>query len=953
MQRRASGVLRWDDSDEAVVGVRVAVHELGRAKPLGSAATNKGGEYTIRWDDPVEGCSRLLYITVTDKRGRRLATTYDVSTSILAPDARLNVTVPAASRPDRNRRAVVQVGSLLLDAKQLAEADERLVIDIARAMVEPEYEKRVRDRLRAVSPDLVPSTHVRRTLCGTQLLRTIEEIIRLKQWPREVALQVDDILRMRHLRARGFATQVHLCPNFRITYQDSGPAAVDPDTSSQNVIDPGSNPPVTLATLPAGGEPTYIKRVCFWLERALATYVNAPFSMRNPAAGGRIEVEINTAAFGSATPAVFFLNNALPADVLCAVAVHELFHMVQFEYTGTGVWNFSIMEGGATWAEDTAADFMNRYLDEAGTNFNGSGYMVQPHQSLESFGYKASLLFRYIAEQHSALTAPANEPLIGVETYRALIERCEAGTWSTNDIRDAIRQLPWYQDLFDFHYLDPARLDLTSGETTIGNFVLAAYLKDLGVAVPDSRFDFMEDEQNIFIDDVIATMIPTTPLQATLASVTFAGTGNITTTASATFSSTVNRIASRYYEVTVDSAVTNVELQFTAGAGLTNCIFQAVLIDTTGAVREIYRTDRTNYTKRFPNNISGVRLQKIMMVATGASTPGPFTLTASAASAATDVMVTRWHTIMQREYEIDSRNWAWHWVSPDIFVDNDLDGVADGEVFFNFNNKLHIRLHNKGNLAAAGIGVEFWYQDASGGLSPAAWLPVTNMAGTTQTLGGLTLAAGASQTFSVDWSPAPSGMSSHFCVRAIVTVPGDPNTDNKRVLSNFGNVKVKPGGFFDLQLIRRNLDRELPRLIRPVVVPRGIDGLEIAPRDLAASTTVMQPGTEQVDTLRLSYWPPKRAATQLEPMGRTQKDDCPCRDPMRVPVTRPDPKGNYPIDPRTLPPGLDGRSMITVVHLADGIPIGGVTYLVDTRDERRKGRQKRARPVRRARRSRK
>jgi len=275
--------------------------------------------------------------------------------------------------------------------------------------------------------------------------------------------------------------------------------------------------------------------------------------------------------------------------------------------------------------------------------------------------------------------------------------------------------------------------------------------------VPDRRFDFMEDEENISIDDVIATVIPGAPLQTTLGTVFRAGTGTVTATSSASFNNTVPRFGSRYFEVAVDPGVTSVQLQFTAAPGLSSVLFQAALIDENNQVREIYRSDRTSYSKRFPNLRDGKRLNRIALIVTGCASAGNFTVSASPAVAASDVMVTRWHSVMKTEYEIDSRNWAWTWVSPDIFVDNNLDGVADGTVFFNVDNKLHIRLHNKGNLDANNIGVEFWYQDASGGLSPTAWLPVRNTAGTIQSLSGLSLAQGASSAWSVDWSPAPSG----------------------------------------------------------------------------------------------------------------------------------------------------------------------------------------------------
>src|SRR5690606_6372973 len=104
------------------------------------------------------------------------------------------------------------------------------------------------------------------------------------------------------MRWTGFAEQTHECANFTITYQDSGAAAVPSSTAAQDVLDPGSNPAVVLASLPAGGAPTYIKRICFWLERALASYINAPFSMLNPAADGKIPVVVNSAPYGSASP---------------------------------------------------------------------------------------------------------------------------------------------------------------------------------------------------------------------------------------------------------------------------------------------------------------------------------------------------------------------------------------------------------------------------------------------------------------------------------------------------------------------------------------------------------------------------------------------------------------------------------------------------------------------------
>ena len=114
-----------------------------------------------------------------------------------------------------------------------------------------------------------------------------------------------------------------------------------------------------LVTLPAGPPPTYIKRLCFWLERALDSYVSPPFSMLNPAAGGKIPVSVVDEFAGGVSPSgLFHIGNALSPDLMCAVAVHELMHMVQLEYGGTGLWQYSVFEGGAVFAEDSAADVL-------------------------------------------------------------------------------------------------------------------------------------------------------------------------------------------------------------------------------------------------------------------------------------------------------------------------------------------------------------------------------------------------------------------------------------------------------------------------------------------------------------------------------------------------------------------------------------------------------------------
>jgi hypothetical protein len=936
------GIIRWDDGNDPVIGAIVHLYSSGLSErtPLGTGETDKAGRFIINLGDKIgiEQCHQpyVIFFVVTDPKGHILISTQETPSHFMGYSWEMNIQIPGDASQmvydkPQIKRPKIQVGPLTMDAKLVSEATTDDVLNIARILANRPVSKTALKRIGELSPEIASKRLVRKTLSGTPILAAINALIKLKGWPRDVALEVDRILQG---AGYGYTAQIYDSANFHVTYYDDGPDAVDPDTSAQDVYEPGSNPPVVIDTLPAGSPPTYVKRVCYWLEKALTTYVSAPFSMLNPAASGKIAVFITSDDFGSADPSAFYINKELPPDIICAVGVHELFHMVQFQYPGAyppgGIWTEAVVEGGATIAEDSVADLMNRYLDEAAHNFNGIGVMSNPNQCLTYASYKASLFWRYIAEQQSA---DITEPFVGVETYRNIIEHCSAGTWSTDNIKDAIRELPWYQDFYEFGYLDPAKLDRTSSETVFGNYVLACYLKDLGVNVPDRRFDFIEDEEEIRLDDILQPVLGAAePLQTTLASVTLTGTGNLTAAGSLSFNGQVNSFASRYYVVTIDPAVTNINVQFAATSSLTSSIFQIVLIDEDNAVRDIHRTDFTTYTKYLTNLRDGKHLNRILLVVSGANSSGNFSLSVSSTSPVPDVMVTRWHTALKTEYEIDSFNWAWTWVSPDIWVDNDQDGIADGEVYFNYNNKLHVRLHNKGNADASGIQIDLYYQSASAGLSSTAWLPVQDANSQPPTLTNLSLSAGATQDWVVDWAPLPDGTSHHFCVKAVVTVPGDPNTDNKRVLSNFGNVVVHYGGYTDLAILRQQFGPS-PRPVFLHVVPRLTQELNISSRDLIEQKVqVLRPGEAILDKIRIEH----------RPLGaHVAYSDTKAKQTFHFPFIKrmdkyPDPHGYYGTDPRALPPGVADKPMITVVNEIEGRVLGGMTFLVTVEKEPKK-----------------
>jgi hypothetical protein len=937
-ERIVYGRITYSDTGRPAVGVRVTAMDADFLfdDVLGSATSDDDGRFSITYG--VEQFRDLferapdIYLIVADDKGEVITTTRDAVVRNAGRVQETHVQLPG--RGPKPPVHVVPVGGLNVDRKTfdaLTRDDLRLV---ARAVMSDKPDEKAIRILNSLHPSLADDL-VRPKLCGTPVRKVLYDIVRVKDWPREVLLNLEDVL-TGYPRFGGFTA--YSCPPFLINYDTTGSAAVNPTVSVTDITVPGTATVVGATTAAAGSPPNYIQRLCFWLQRAYATYTGAPFALRSPSGTITVDVIVDP-GYGHGSKNHITIDHGLSDDLLGWVSVHELMHVIQAEYVTSGTaggWDPGMSEGGAVLGEDTVIDPINRYAGEA-DNFFGEGTLRHPETSLQNLSYKLSLFLKYLTEQQSSRVFPGDEPLIGVETYRHLLESFDAAGYTTAAFSQAVGDLPWYQSFYDFGYLDAARLDETWSETLLGNFWMACYLKDLGVSTPDRRFDFMEDEEICLADDIFPAGAPG-PI-GTLRSVVLQADVSLATGGTITLSSgaggSVDPFAARFYKVAPAAGVNTLRVNFTAGAGFTRPLVQVALVEPGNVVRDILRSDRATWSRTIANDRSGTKLDHLLIIVAGSNTGGSFTLSAQDVPAAPDVMISRWHHAAGTHYEIDSFNWAWTWVSPDIWVDTNLDGVADDEVYFNQNNKLFVRLHNQGNAAATGIQVQFWYQDASGGLSDAAWQPVRNDAGVVQTLTGLTLpaqsaspvppAAGAN-AWSVDWAPAPSGTSRHFCVRAVVTVPGDPNTDNKRCLSNFGNV-IESTGFVDLTLLRRAfLDRY--EKVRLFVIPRARGRYSVSQVDLdRLNGRSVKVGTELIDELRLRRM---NIESRLEAMphageyirqmgGRMGRSGA---------EQEPDPWGHYPTDPRALPPGVAQADLVTISHVVNGKPIGGFTWAI-------------------------
>lgn len=405
---------------------------------------------------------------------------------------------------------------------------------------------------------------------------------------------------------------------FSIRYRITGPGAVDAASPAVEVIEPGSEPPVRLASLPAGGAPRYVSLAAFWLERALGIFSGPPYSLRDPTASGRrIPVTIDAYPGSAADPVRgVMLPHAASDSFLALQAVHETFHMVQYQYLppGTlGPWFFSLFEGAAACAEDAVVPRLKRYLYLA----RAGGLLAEPAQSLVTARYNASLFWRYLLEQ--AAVGPA-------AALGRFLEAAFTGTFSTADLRATVRTLRPEWTLDEFAYADPSRREVRSSETALGNFALTCYVKDLPAPPADPRFRFLEEDAAVGL----ARLLDGEPAPRGPGAVLLSGHGTVAPGGPpAVFEDEVEAFAHRFYEVTVDPALPALDVAFRAGAGLTSLIFQLVLVDDAGGVSDIHRTDAPRYRKRLAAVRGERRLSRVALIVSGAASRGAFRVAVS------------------------------------------------------------------------------------------------------------------------------------------------------------------------------------------------------------------------------------------------------------------------------------------------------------------------------------
>ena len=549
--------------------------------------------------------------------------------------------------------------------------------------------------------------------------------------------------------------------------------------------------------------PIYVQKIGLIAEYALNRFINPPFSLRDPRRD-ELHVQVTicaiSGALGETSPEQDDIE-VLPdnSDLInFNVVPHELFHRVQYRYNDTlshtGIYSI-LREGGARFGEDCISDTTNHYVHSSQFIFN------HPAQSLldgpfghddEERPYAFGLLWKYLAEQHSLLITSADEPAIGIDAYRHVLE-ATATVLSTDPhmgydpktLRLALSQMSPAGSFDEFRYFDPLMTELNTQETAWGNFLVANYLHVTANPHSDSRFDYMEDEERVNWPPLsMAPVHRLSELQSKIETPDdlILGQGEH-------ISRTVvghKAYAAKYYRITPNSLSRPGLLRVSVSAygGMTDPLIQILRLGPGEALVDINRSDQPAYTKTI--NMQG--LSSVVVIIASRFNAGDFTVEFDEVQSGPDVMATRWNTKAGTEYEINPAGGAWNWISPDVMVDSNDDLLPDDYAIYGRNNKLKVRLRNLGSAAAGNIKVEFWYRKYTTEAAPDPWLPVQDAAHVTQSVSEERLSAkgedGDQKWVAVNWSPVSDGTDNpRLLVKLKITVPGDPNSDNKIALS--------------------------------------------------------------------------------------------------------------------------------------------------------------------------
>lgn len=969
------GIIRRRTDRHGVKGLTVEAYEadLFFDDKLGSTITDTQGVFQIIYDErdfrELFEKSPDLYLEIHNRQGELIYSTK----SRVRFNARREEHFLIELTDEQLGKAPAErdkIGGIPVDRNTFSKVKINDFLALARAFRGEKIDDQKFALFKQLNPFLVaplkPTKDYETTHCLNPHIRFIQAALKRLETPKYMLDILDSVLFGIPLEASIYETN-----NFSISYTSYSGPEDDWDPTSGTVL--AKDSPVEevrlfddtqelIGTTQEGIEvPNYIQKLAIWLEYAFNRYTQQ-YSLLDPRVGGakiQVTVEYIVGASGFGGNGIIHIDNDLDDSGLASTSVHELFHCVQTKYLRSpppelfAKWNPFMGEGTTRCVEDTINDALNRWMDDANWFFK----MGHVNISLPELNYSGSLFWKYMCEQHSTQVTPAHEPAIGIDVLRKACEMAETLDAADINVPITLRynyRTPFYGSFRDFLYAPFNYTELSTNETTFGNWIAANYLQCLRDPESDRRFTFMEASEKQPDGSGLHCPFPksrdTFPQDSPV-----------------TIEAHTNSWAAHYHVFNIVDDVRNVRIDFARHSEFDAPLVQIFLITQNNKLQDLVRFDN-NFTK----TVNTIGLRSVVVAVAARDVEGNYTLRAESTDPVSDVMITRWNSERGKEHESDPTGWSWHWVSPDVWVDNDDDGEGNNEAHFEWknplggSNHLYVRLRNKGTARAENVSVRFYYQDASTGLTDSTWLPVIESEdGTISQLTGLTLEPGEEMIQFVNWwLPRPSGsdeeISKHFCIKAIVESPNDINIDNKMALSNFCVIEAPPDSAddqlsFDCRVWAEwfppfQTHRRLPgpRIFEFYVIPRNEVAIDLNRSDYMSIRRMEiqdllsgEPGraSRESDFIQTNRTP----VSKLQPVSKlyhirfSQREDSKKRTTKapRFPVENAMPMIDSEIattpsqiNPDTLPPGVADLPMITIIQVQDGQVVGGITYAI-------------------------
>jgi len=664
--------------------------------------------------------------------------------------------------------------------------------------------------------------------------------------------------------------------------------------------------------------PAYVQRVALLCDYLLGALTRAPFSLRDPRGlrdgSARMDVRIlHQRPFSATTHPTFDHIQVAPDnsdEVNQRVLPSVLFLRCAYMYNDTsrtrGLRDV-IRHGGASMV----AEMLGGQASDGDVDPNlalplASSLLDDEHGPKKAARF-ARRMWRYLARQHG-VEAPDEDlgAAGGFDFFRKLLVASADPTlrYEPASLRFARAGLPWWGSFDRFLGEGADRAPGLVFETSWGNWLVANVIDGLGIETDERRFQLSRRDRSRRRGGQDARHKATLGAHGDLR-LRAGGRTKRHVTGVTPWSARVFRIRPRQGE-----QVGAISVSLMGVEGLGDVLLQLLRVGRDGSLIEVHRSEVVGFTKVIPFD----GLDSLVVIVAARDVGGSFTVVFEEHAAVSDVMITPPNARAGTETCVDPSAWAWTWLSADIMVDNDDDGRADGLLPIGMDNKLKVRLRNRGNTRSGPVFVSLSYQSATLGPSSEGWIPVRDANGERQDLRGLRLDPDEFRWFTVQWAPADDG-SGEGGFRVLVEITelrrsGDgqpsPNRDNK--VSGTVVKRVRPLNdpeFMDITV--RSVNSGSGCGVCPV--PHG-------PEWTAQREEGEQPEDPHFGLSRVRFRLTRRGDRKAFPAGAKE--------------LHPSPPYYYPVDWRTLPPGLSSDDLITVVAETPDQALSGLTFEIGT-----------------------